>query len=317
MMLVDDLRRYAHEDASDLPLPAGGATPQRHRALYELARDDLTLARLVEAHTDALAILAEAGRKPSSEDDVYGVWGAEHPSLELAAVAGGGSGSGAIVGTKAFCTGAGLVDRALVTVPTEAGTLLFDIDVRAGGAVTFDSTAWIASAFAETSTATATFAGVEVTDADLVGGPGWYVDRPGFWHGAVGPACCWAGGAAGLVDAAEVWAARRPADPIVDAHIGALAALRWRMEQLLIGAGNEIDAVPDDRRSARRRALLCRHEIDTAAGEIVDRFGRLMGPRPLAFDAAIALRVAEVDLYRRQSHADHDLAQAGRIVLES
>ena len=37
-----------------------------------------------------------------------------------------------------------------------------------------------------------------------MGTPGWYVERNGFWHGAVGPAACWAGRAAGLVDAAHV-----------------------------------------------------------------------------------------------------------------
>jgi hypothetical protein len=29
----------------------------------------------------------------------------------------------------------------------------------------------------------------------------WYLTRPGFWHGALGPAACWAGGAIGLIDA--------------------------------------------------------------------------------------------------------------------
>jgi alkylation response protein AidB-like acyl-CoA dehydrogenase len=215
-----------------------------------------------------------------------------------------------IAGVKAFCTGAELVDRALVTVPTDTGSLLFDIDARAGDSIAYDTTEWVASAFADTRTATATFRDVQVGEDDLVGTPGWYVERNGFWHGAIGPAACWAGGAAGLVDAAHAALAGRT-DPITNAGIGALVALRWRLEQLLDGAGREIDAHPGDLVAARRRALVCRHEIDTATGEIVDRYARLVGPRPLAFDAAVVARVAEVELYRRQSHAEHDLAQVG------
>jgi len=45
----------------DLPLPAAGATWARWQALAELAAEDLSLARLAEAHTDAIAILAELG----------------------------------------------------------------------------------------------------------------------------------------------------------------------------------------------------------------------------------------------------------------
>ena len=40
-----------------LPFPGAGETPARHRALYEVSRTDLSLARLVEAHTDAVAII--------------------------------------------------------------------------------------------------------------------------------------------------------------------------------------------------------------------------------------------------------------------
>jgi predicted permease len=44
--------------------------------LCELGREDLALARLVEAHTDAVAILAEASRAPVP-GCLYGVWAAE------------------------------------------------------------------------------------------------------------------------------------------------------------------------------------------------------------------------------------------------
>ncbi|MFB7664020.1 hypothetical protein ACFC1R_08735 [Kitasatospora sp. NPDC056138] len=43
----------------DLPLPGSGRTRTRWETLTRWAQWDLSLARLAEGHTDALAILAE------------------------------------------------------------------------------------------------------------------------------------------------------------------------------------------------------------------------------------------------------------------
>jgi hypothetical protein len=307
----DKLLLAACADGSSLPLPGSGDTAQRHRVLYEWARADLSFARLMEAHCDAIAILAEAGRRPRC-GSIYGVWASESPaySLEMS-----DRDSWTVDGRKAFCTGAGIVDRALVTVPSSDGELLIDVDVKPSSSLSFESSSWVVDAFTDTHTASALFSGVAVMPEDVVGDPGFYTRRVGFWHGALGPACCWAGGAAGLVDAAMKAVADRVPDAVSDIHVGRLDALRWRMECVLDGAAGEIDGSPDDFGEAYRRALRCRHEIDIAAGAVVDEFSRLLGPRPLAFDRALSTRVAEVQLYRRQCHAERDLAQLGRSAL--
>jgi len=94
-----------------LPLPAQGNTPERHRHLFDIALEDLSLAKLAEAHWDALAILAEAGRTPKP-GALYAVWASEIPDQPLQLT------NNRLSGTKAFCTGYGLVDRALVTLGT-------------------------------------------------------------------------------------------------------------------------------------------------------------------------------------------------------
>ena len=40
-----------------------------------------------------------------------------------------------------------------------------------------------------------------VGETDLLGPPGWYTDRPGFWWGGGGVAAVWLGGAFGVLDA--------------------------------------------------------------------------------------------------------------------
>jgi hypothetical protein len=141
----------------------------------------------------------------------------------------------------------------------------------------------------------------------VIGGPNWYLDRPGFWHGALGPAACWAGGAIGLVDAARRVSRE---DPHFRAHMGALEANEWALQAILTEAGRQIDADPGDSAGVgHKRALMARHLIERTCTEVLDHFGRATGPTLLAFDAAVAQRYAELTLYIRQCHAERDLAE--------
>jgi alkylation response protein AidB-like acyl-CoA dehydrogenase len=307
MSLEVRLRAMLAEGRLDLPLPGRGRTPERHLALAGIAREDLSVARLAEAHTDAVAILAEAGRV-AVPGALYGVWAAEtrsHPLKWKTTQSGF-----ALQGSKVFCTGAGLVDRALVTVrdPEER---LVDVDLKAVSAsIEFDTSGWIAEAFAETQTGITTFRDTAVGKEDLICTPGWYLKRPGFWHGACGPAACWAGGALGLVDYAR---AQPKPDAQGAAHLGAMGAAAWALKAYLDISGQEIDADPDDAVNAQRRALTVRHLVEQSCTDILTRFGRAFGPRPLAFDAAISRRYQELSLYIRQCHAERDLESLGLI----
>lgn len=305
-----EFRRQVTSGALTLPDPASGRTAERHARLLEVGRADLQIARVAEAHTDAVSILHEAGRseRPAA---VYGVWAAEDPACKLDLNERAGlSGSFVLTGTKAFCTGAAMLDRALVTVRREGIAYLVDVDAR-DERVSFDDSGWRTPAFAATSTSIGTFHDYHFAETDIVGPPGWYLDRVGFWHGACGPAACWAGGAIGLVDHAVNAAGHRPADAHRDAQVGALAALRWQLEALVDSAGNEIDLHPDDTSAAMQRALMLRHNVERAATAIVDLYGRALGPRPLIQDAEIIRRVSEVLLYIRQHHDEHDLESIG------
>ena len=53
-----------------------------------------------------------------------------------------------------------------------------------------------------------------------------------------------------------------------------------------------------------------RQRVERAAPELVDLAGRALGPR-LAFDADVARRINEVQIYVRQCHAEHDLEALG------
>jgi hypothetical protein len=252
-----------------------------------------------------VSILTEANRVPEP-DTLYGVWASEIPgqSLTLHQTKSGF----ALSGCKMFCTGAGLIDRALITV-CSPDRLLVDVDLRANlDRIIFDSSSWIPSAFAGTCTSTASFTQATVAPVEVIGATGWYLERPGFWHGACGPAACWAGGAIGLVDYAMTLSRN---DPHTLAHLGAMVASAWGLWSYLDTAGNEIDEHPFDIGAARTRALIVRHLIEQACSDILRRFARAYGPRPLAFEIETSRRYQELDLYIRQSHAERDLETLG------
>ena len=285
-----------------LPLPGGGASAERFAALMDYGRQDLSLARVLEAHTDALAILAEAGRAPRP-GALYGVWASDGgPQGKVTAML-LADGRWHLIGTKQYCTGATFATAALITAHHDDAVLMFDVSLEGRG-VRPAASSWATPAMADTATGPVHFDVLAPSDAQI-GGPGWYLQRPGFWHGAVGPAACWAGGAVSLVESAVALGRR---DPHSRAQVGALEAAAWGMQALFKEAGREIDADPDDGSGqARRRALKLRHLIERHCTDIMDRFGRATGPQLLAHDAHVARQQMALAVYIRQCHCERDL----------
>lgn len=305
---TDELRQALVRVApqlAELPLPGGGATPQRLAGLAAVARHHLPLARLAEAHADGLAIVAEAGRAPAAGAR-YGVWAARTAEQVVRATRQGDGWR--LRGTKPWCSGVGLVTHALVTAESDEGPLLFELELTGDGATVIDRP-WRAAAFADTNTVTLGL-DVHLPARARIGEPGWYLARPGFWHGAVGVAACWAGGLAGLAERAGTWWRR---DPHADAHRAAVDARVWEVEALLDAAGRELDRAPHEASVVQRTALRLRHLVDVAVDDAVRHVRRGCGPAPFAFDPA-ADHVAALELYVRQCHAERDLGALAELL---
>jgi hypothetical protein len=155
--LAKRLKQIAVEQ---LPLPGAGETAERHSRLMLVGREDLCLAKLAEAHWDAVSILAEAGRQ-SVPGVLYAVWASEIPGKALKMEK--TDSVYQIGGSKMFCSGAGMVDRVLVTVGITESRLV-EIDLRKNSMnIEADLSAWATDAFRLTQTGGVTFRGVEVT----------------------------------------------------------------------------------------------------------------------------------------------------------
>jgi hypothetical protein len=138
-----------------------------------------------------------------------------------------------------------------------------------------------------------------------VGPVDWYVTRPGFAWGGVRVAACWHGGALAVYRhlRAELAAKERP-HPIRQVALGRAEIASWSAGLALRHAADEIDAG----RGGPVLAARTRAVIADAAETVLLNSGHALGAAPLAFDVEHARRVADLQLYIRQHHAERDLA---------
>lgn len=303
----DRLRELSSSGRLVLPFPGGGMTRQRFRALASLSAEDTVLGRMAEAHADAAAILHELDGPPPATGQIWGVWAAEPPEPVLCARA---TSSGWVLeGRKLWCSGASFCTHALVTARDGENRRLFAVSLTQPGVRPVPSS-WHAVGMRESDSGAVDFDGAQATE---VGVPGAYLDRAGFWHGAIGVAACWYGSACAVARPLHERAAKGRADEHALAHLGAVTAAMHAARLSLSAAAGEIDADPGgDRLDARIRARTVRGVVEDAVTATMDRVGRALGAGPLCMDAEHARRVADLTVYVRQSHAEVDLAELGR-----
>jgi hypothetical protein len=304
---VPSALRIAVELGALLPAPGQGRTLERWAVLAALGRVNLTVARVVEAHTDALAIRAEAGEAPDPSGS-WGVFAAETPEHRLIAK---GDHPTRLFGVKPWCSLGGVLDHALVTAHVDAGRQLFAVDLRQPSVRAEPVEGWVARGLR---TVTSVPVGFDATPARPVGEPGWYLTRPGFAWGGLGVATCWYGGALGLADTLRRVATERDR-PLDDLHVGVVDARLHAATAVLADAAGRVDAGAADAQAGAALALRVRAVVADAVERVLREVGHALGPAPLAFDHRHAARVADLELYVRQHHGERDLSTLGAAVL--
>jgi alkylation response protein AidB-like acyl-CoA dehydrogenase len=295
-------------------LPGSGRTWERFAALAGWAEQDLSLGRLAEGHVDALAILAEAGTTSVAPGATYGVWAAR--SGEGGTTARLEGDGWRLAGEKAFCSGVGMLQRALVTAEAPDGYRLFDISV-ADNVLDIREGSWPAVGMADSRSETAVFGGHPIPTTRAIGKPGFYLDRPGFWFGGTGVAACWFGGARGLLRHTVQFLGTEASD-LVAAEVGRASAQVETMRGMLALAAAEIDADPRDTKGeAQRRTLITRQIVHDACTLVLNHVAAAAGARPLCHDRPQAQRAADLHVYLAQHHGPQGAAELGRLALEA
>ena len=312
-----------------LPLPGGGATLARWRALAAVAEHDLSLAKLYEGHTDALAIHHELGVTPvASAGAAWGVWAAESATARTVIEA------GRLYGAKAWCSGAATGSHALLTawegVQSGSGSSgnananahgnacqrpqLVSVALAQPG-VRVTREAWRAVGMNGSASLDVAFDGAL---AARVGAPGDYLTRPGFWHGGAGIAACWYGGARALATTLHRALAQTPAAsrcPFRRAALGRVDVALHCTGAALREAAAWIDAHPAA--CACGVAQRVRLAAERCATHVFDVTGRALGATPFCRDARFARCAADLAVFVRQSHAERDGAALGDQTLDS
>jgi alkylation response protein AidB-like acyl-CoA dehydrogenase len=303
-----------------LPAPGAGATALRWQVLSDVAAIDLTAARILEAHSDALAILDEAGE--GAPLGSWGVFAAEAPSTVLTATE-ANDGTWSLTGTKAWCSLGGKLDSALVTAQISGSQIgadrdgtgrgLFAVDLHQPAVTAEPVEGWVARGLTAVPSGPVRFAAAV---ARPIGPRGWYLTRPGFAWGGIGVAACWLGGAQALAGRLAAYVAQRPDDPLRLLQLGTVDAALHSARCTLAEAAAQVDGGDADGRSGVLLALRVRAVVADAVETTLRMAGHALGPAPLAFEEEHARRVADLSLYVRQHHAERDLAALGQASLE-
>ena len=299
----------------ELPVPGCGSTARLWSALATLGAVDLTVARVVEPHLDALAILHQAGIEPPAAA-AWGVYAAEGPGEPLRAETTDDATSGAayvLRGRKHWCSLAGVLDRALISAWVGDERRLFDVDLQHPGAQAVAGT-WVARGLSSLDSGPLD---LDEVPARPVGEPGWYLRRPGFAWGGIGVAAVWWGGAVGVARRVRQACTTREPDQLALAHLGAVDAALHAGRGALLDAASRIDAGLLDGGEGWQAALRARQVVAEAAETVLRHAAHALGPGPLATEEEHAARVADLDLYLRQWHAERDQAALGGLVLQN
>jgi alkylation response protein AidB-like acyl-CoA dehydrogenase len=303
------LEAVIEEGFGALPQPGAGKTLARFALLADVASRSLPLAKLYEAHTDAMAILAELGKDPSLPAGTWGVFAAEAqpPALFVDTAM---NDQVVLSGVKDWCSGALDLSHALVTARSRSGQPVLVAVALRDERVKISKGPWAAVGMARTETARLEFNDMP---GKRVGEPNDYLTRPGFWQGAIGIAACWYGGATHLADKLHASLLQRQDEHSL-AHMGAVVAALHAARSTLIAAAASIDAEPAA--NQRALALACREIVENACQRVLMHAGRALGAKPFCMDAQFAAMAADLPVFLRQSHAERDLQQLGALALK-
>jgi alkylation response protein AidB-like acyl-CoA dehydrogenase len=212
-------------------------------------------------------------------------------------------------GRKAWCSGAAVLSHALLTAWDDQDRQQLVAVALDQPGVNVTTQGWQAVGMGATGSVEVVFEGAE---AQAIGNPGDYLQRPGFWQGGIGIAACWYGAAQSIAERLRRHCAQRP-EPHALAHLGAVDSALHAAAQVLRASALTIDANPLDNAEllARRARAVVEHSVE----QVIRHVGHALGAGPFCKDRQFAQLMADLPVFLRQSHAERDLAALGEQVV--
>jgi alkylation response protein AidB-like acyl-CoA dehydrogenase len=295
--------------------PAGAAPLAA--ALRGIGRASLPLGRLYEGHVNALRLVlrhgTEAQARTAARDArrgaLFAVWNTDppgEPPLRLEA--------GRLVGRKVLCSGAGWVERALVTAREGEASQMLLIPLAPGERT--DLSGWTAQGMRASATGAMGFTGLAAGPETRIGGPGDYLLQPDFSAGAWRFAAVHCGGVEAVLGAIGDHLRRtgRGGDPHQAARLGQ-AAMAAETARLWVESAAARAETPAPGANAAAYVNLARLAVERVALEVLELAQRSVGLAAFMRPAPLERIARDLATYLRQPAPDRALTEAAAWVL--
>ncbi len=332
----DEMRLLADTGllAAALPRALGGAglgvepgsTLGLLRLLKQVGRGDLPVGRIFEGHVNALQLIGHFGTAEQlarAADDVrahqriFGVWNAETAGegVELHAL---GDGCYRLAGAKVFASGAGFIERPIVTGKLPTGEVQMCVVRMDEARPPIDPDWWQPLGMEATASYRVDFSGIELTPEDLIGPPGCYYRDPWFGAGAVRFTAVQLGGAERLYDVTRRYLRelhRGPDHPPAQWRAAEMAAAIESGNLWLRGGADAWEQPPDAPDAIVNYAAMMRLAIEAICNRVIALAEISVSARGLMQPYPMGRLIRDLTMYLRQPAADAVVARLGRHVL--
>jgi alkylation response protein AidB-like acyl-CoA dehydrogenase len=312
-----------------LPQEFGGAAlngPALGEALQYIGWGSLPLGRLFEGHVNAIALVLRYGDRgqvirvasEAREGKLFGVWNTDDENnLRLIR----SQGRVCLEGRKILASGAGYIERPIVTATDERGRRLIVMPhLRVGERA--DLSRWTAHGMKASATGAVDFSGIVIEPDEIVGGDGDYERQPAFSGGAWRFAAVHLGGLERLLDLLRKHLRQtgRGQDAHQAARLGQ-AAIATETARLWVERASRIvdeatpDANPPDQ--VVPYVNFARLAVERAGLDLMELVHRSVGLQGFMRPHPIERISRDLATYLRQPGPDRALTSAAAWVLES
>ena len=292
------------------------------RILRALGRGSLSLGRVYEGHVNSVALVTcygtieQLGALAGLRGDgaLLAVWNTDDGQEPLRLVA--EPDGWRLVGRKVLCSGAGFIERPLVTARDESGRFLMVVPrLRRGERA--DLSAWTPTGMQASATGSVDFTGLRVTDGDIIGDDDDYHRQPAFSGGAWRFAAVQLGGMEALLDLCrrQHVSTGRGKDPHQAARLGNAVMV---VETARLWAERAAFLAEVDNKDAEATVAyvnLARLAVERAALDLMELVQRSIGLSSFIRPHPIERMVRDLATYLRQPAPDRALVSAAEWVL--
>jgi alkylation response protein AidB-like acyl-CoA dehydrogenase len=309
---VEEIQLLREIGALSPPLPVCG-----HGSIGELAslltlagQGNLSAGRLLEAHINALHLIARYGKiVPWHNDCLFGLWVTDPPENGLRMRRNGNRIR--LTGGKQFCSGAGFNTGALVTAQDQdANTRMLVLRLGLGETVTPLQSPLQGMRAAVTGAVD--FTGCEVPSDALLGSPGDYLREPDFSAGAWRGSAVALGGLIALLDhtVSQLRASGRLDNPHGQARLGHAFIARETARQWVHSAARVAEDQAAEIGHRVATAGLARIAVETSCLEAMRLVQRSLGLSAFRQGNPVELICRDLATYLRQPAPDEVLTEA-------